>query len=64
MEDSLIQPVVEANNEPHPLALFGEHFFSFVATDLDTMTLQEALAQLDCAEFLTGMQKELQDHID
>ena len=61
--DHLLQPATAAYTEPHPLSLLANQMFSFVATDPDTMTLKEALAQPDKAYFLKSMKKELNDHI-
>ena len=62
-DNHLLQPSTANYSEPHPLALFASHIFSFVATDPDTMTLREALAQPDRKQFLEAMKKELNDHI-
>ena len=58
----LLQPCIKSH-EPHPFALLGEHIFSFLVTDPDTMTLKEALEQDDRSHFLAAMKKELKDHI-
>jgi hypothetical protein len=44
----LLQPDVEAYAEPHPFVLMTEHVVSYIGqSDLDTMTLDEALCQSD-----------------
>jgi hypothetical protein len=61
----VLQPDVEAYAEPHPFAMYLEDIFTFVASsDLDTMTMQEALAQPDREQFIKAMSKELQDHVN
>ena len=50
-------------SEPHPFALLSSHIFANIATDPDTMTLNEALSQPDRDHFLEAMKKELHDHI-
>ena len=61
--NQLLQPLTANYSEPRPLALFSSHILSFIATDPDTMTLREALAQPDKEQFLKAMKKELNDHI-
>ena len=58
----LLQPSFQSH-EPHPLALLGNHIFSCLVIDTDTMTLKEALRQEDRSEFLQAMSKEFHDHI-
>ena len=61
--DHLLQPTDTSTSELHPLASVCTYLFGFQATDLDTMTLKEALAQKDSEKFLLAMKKELSDHI-
>ena len=60
---SLIQPDTSPS-DPHPLALFMSSLCALTATDPDTMTLKEAMAQPDREDFLRAMHKELSDHIN
>ena len=62
-QEHLLQPNISSSVEPHPFALFSEYMLSFLATDPDTMTLQEAMQQPDKDQFLHAMKKELEDHI-
>lgn len=56
----LLQPNTNMDIEPHLVAMM----LSFVASsDLDTMTLSEAMKQPDQGEFLKVMEKELADRI-
>ena len=60
----LLQPDIEGQSEPHPIALMSDHIFSFIGSDPDTMHLEEALSQTERVEFIKAMEKELKDHIN
>ena len=62
-EIHLLQPSTMGYSEPHPFALLSSHIFANIATNPDTMTLNEALSQPDRDHFLGAMKKELHDHI-
>ena len=63
--ESVLQPDVTAQSEPHPLAFVSDFIQANVAStsDPDTMTLDEAMRQPDREQFLDAMRKELQDHV-
>ena len=56
-ERQLLQPCAESYSEPIFFALLGQHIFSFVATDPDTMPLKEAMVQPDREQFVQVMHK-------
>lgn len=61
----LLQPDIEAFEEPHPFALVIEHVQAYLAgSDPDTMHLEEAMKQPDRDKFIEAMRKELEDHIN
>ena len=64
VSQQLLQPDNSSKKEPHPFALVTEYLHeALIATDPDTMHLQEALRQSDRDKFLEAMEKELRDHI-
>ena len=61
--DCILQPRDLHYTEPSSIAQVCEHMLSLIAADPDTLTLKEALAQPDRAQFIAAMYKELEDHI-
>ncbi|CAJ1960805.1 unnamed protein product [Cylindrotheca closterium] len=56
----LLQPDVESMGEPNPFAMISSFVATSSGSNPDTLTLAEALQQLDREE----LNKELTDHID
>ena len=43
----ILQPNTEGQSKPYPIALMSDQNYAFIASDLDTIPLEEALSQPD-----------------
>ena len=53
----LLQPDIEGQSEPHPMALMPDHIIAFVGSNVDNVQLEESLSQPNKAEFIKAVGK-------